>query len=228
MAPTSLPASGSDEQNAPSLTSFPSPNICGHHSPICSGVPFDTTDTAASVEPTSDSPIPASPQKSSSTAVTKPSPDSSKNCVAKKSSEYSPTFAASWRIGHGVCSRSSHSAAAGRITPAANSCTQSRISRTSLLSSRENPGVGSVMLPNSNMPSSPGKARLGHGRRNLAKQQSPTQRGQVFTSPRSHPRAARPSAAGILGTLSRASWLPAQAVVQPDRQRVKREERRKQ
>src|SRR5487761_979007 len=151
MAPTSLPASGSEEQNAPSLTSPASPNICGHHSPICSGVPFDTTATAARVEPTSDSPIPASPQHSSSTAVTKPSPDSSKNCVAKKSSEYSPIFAASWRTGQGVCSRSSHSAAAGRITPAAKSCTQSRISRRSLLSSRENPGVGSLMLPNSNI-----------------------------------------------------------------------------
>src|SRR6185437_693253 len=154
MAPTSLPASGSEEQNAPSFTSLPSPNICGHHSPICSGVPFDTTATAASVEPTSDSPIPASPQNSSSTAVTKPSPVSSKNCAAKKSSEYSPILAASWRIGQGVCSRSSHSAAAGLITAAANSCTQSRVSRTSPLSSRENPGVDSLMLPKSNMLSS--------------------------------------------------------------------------
>ena len=135
------------------MTSAPSPNICGHHSPICSGVPFDTTATAARVEPTSDSPIPASPQNSSSTAVTKPSPDASKNCVAKKSSEYSPIFAASCRMGQGVCSRSSHSAAAGLITCAANSCTQSRISRRSLLSSRENPGVGSLMLPKSNMSS---------------------------------------------------------------------------
>src|SRR5690349_165667 len=151
MAPTSLPASGSEEQNAPSLTSAPSPNICGHHSPTCSGVPFDTTATAARVDPTSDSPIPASPQNSSSTAVTKPSPDSSKNCAAKKSSEYRPTFVASCRIGHGVCSRSSHSAAAGLITSAAKSCTQSRVSRTSLLSSRENPGVGSLMLPKSNI-----------------------------------------------------------------------------
>src|ERR1700727_2100075 len=155
MAPTSLPASGSDEQNAPSLTSLPSPNICGHHSPICSGVPFPTTATAARVEPTSDSPIPASPQNSSSTAVTKPSPDSSKNWVAKKSSEYSPIFDASCSNGHGVGSRSSHSAAAGRITDAANSCTQSRISRRSLLSSRENPGTDSLMLLDSNIFSRP-------------------------------------------------------------------------
>ena len=79
-----------------------------------------------------------------------PSPDSSKNCVAKKSSEYSPILAASCRIGHGVCSRSSQSAAAGRITDAANSCTQSRISRRSLLSSSENwlgvPGVSGPVL----------------------------------------------------------------------------------
>ena len=89
-----------------------------------------------------------------------PSPDASKNWVAKKSSEYSPIFAASWRTGQGVCSRSSHSAAAGRITSAANSCTQSRISRRSLLSSRENPGVGSLMLPNSNMSSGARKPKL--------------------------------------------------------------------
>src|ERR1700749_2213744 len=159
MAPTSLPASGSEEQNAPSFTSAPSPNICGHHSPTCPGVPFNQTAPAPGEEPISDNPIPASPQNSSSTAVTKPSPDASKNCVAKKSSEYSPIFAASWRIGQGGCSRPSHSAAAGRITSAANSCTQSRISRTSLLSSRENPGVGSLMLPNSNMSPGAGKPK---------------------------------------------------------------------
>ena len=33
---------------------------------------------------------------------------------------YSPIFAASWMIGQGVSSRSSHSAAAGRMTSAAN------------------------------------------------------------------------------------------------------------
>ena len=97
--------------------------------------------------------------------MTKPSPDSSKNCVAKKSSEYSPILAASWRIGQGVCSRSSHSAAAGLITSAANSCTQSRISRRSLLSSRENPGVGSLMLPKSNILSGARKpGARGHSR----------------------------------------------------------------
>src|SRR4051794_41931824 len=40
--------------------------------------------------------------------------------------------------GHGVSSRSSHSAAAGRTTPAANPWTQSRTSRWSWLSSIEN------------------------------------------------------------------------------------------
>src|SRR5271169_2090457 len=49
MAPTSLPASGSDEQNAPSLTSPGLPNICGSHSPICSLVPLLATAVAATV-----------------------------------------------------------------------------------------------------------------------------------------------------------------------------------
>jgi len=67
-----------------------------------------------------------------------PRPLGSNHWVAKKSSEYSPILAASSRTGHGVSSRSSHSAPAGLITSAANSCTQSRISRRSALSSREN------------------------------------------------------------------------------------------
>src|SRR5690349_19177478 len=44
-------------------------------------------------------------------------------------------------IGHGVSSRSSHSAAAGRTTSAANSCTQSLTWMTSSDSSRENDTV---------------------------------------------------------------------------------------
>ena len=95
--------------------------------------------------------MPASPQNSSSYATGMPSPDSSKNCVAKKSSEYSPILAASCRIGQGVCSRSSQSAAAGRITDAANSCTQSRMSRRSRLSSSENAGLTSVTLLDGNI-----------------------------------------------------------------------------
>ena len=57
--------------------------------------------------------------------------------------KYSPTFAASWITGHGVSSRSSHSAAAGRMTSLANWCTQSRTSITSSLSSSEKVMFGS-------------------------------------------------------------------------------------
>ncbi len=87
IAPTSLPASGSEEQNAASLRSPGEPNICGTHSPICSGVPLAATPAAARAVPTMASPIPASPQNSSSMATGSPSPVSSKCWVAKKSSE---------------------------------------------------------------------------------------------------------------------------------------------
>jgi hypothetical protein len=95
--------------------------------------------------------MPASPQNSSSNATTIPSPLGSNACWAKKSSEYRPILAASSSMGHGVSSRSSHSEPAGRITLAAKSCTQPRVSRRSALSSREKPpsvaaapGAGSV------------------------------------------------------------------------------------
>ena len=42
-------------------------------------------------------------------------PVGSPNALAMKSIEYRPILAASWMIGHGVSSRSSHSGAAGRI-----------------------------------------------------------------------------------------------------------------
>src|SRR5215472_13870422 len=113
MAETSLPASGSDEQNAASLMSPGEPNICGTHSPTCSLVPLAETATAASELPTMDRPMPASPQNSSSNATGMPSPVGPSHCSAKNSSEYRPILAASSRIGHGVSSRSSHSAAAG-------------------------------------------------------------------------------------------------------------------
>ena len=87
IAPTSEPASGSEEQNAPSLRSPGEPNICGTHSTTCSSVPLARTPAAASDVPTMDSPMPASPQKSSSMVTGKPSPVSSKAWVAKKSSE---------------------------------------------------------------------------------------------------------------------------------------------
>ena len=73
--------------------------------------------------------MPASPQNSSSNAIGMPRPVGPSHCSPKNSSEYRPILAASSRIGHGVCSRSSHSAAAGLITFAAKPCTQSCISR---------------------------------------------------------------------------------------------------
>ena len=66
IAPTSLPASGSEEQNAPSFRSPGEPYIWGIHSMTCSSVPLARTPAAASEVPTMESPIPASPQKSSS------------------------------------------------------------------------------------------------------------------------------------------------------------------
>src|ERR1035438_6907810 len=145
MDPISLPASGSEAQNEPSFTSPGVPNICGIHSPICSGVPLLATETAARALPTSDSAIPASPQNSSSKATGMPSPLGSSHCWPKKSSEYSPILAASSRMGQGVSSRSSHSAPAGLIVSAAKPCTQSRISRRSGPRSRENFPAGPVL-----------------------------------------------------------------------------------
>jgi hypothetical protein len=83
------------------------------------------------------SPIPASPQKSSSLTIGIISPAGSETNCASPSNPYRPIFAASWMIGHGVCSFSSHSCAAGRTTSAANPCTQSRISFWSAFSSSE-------------------------------------------------------------------------------------------
>ena len=61
-------------------------------------------------------------------------------------------MAASSSTGHGVSSRSSHSAAAGLITDSANPCSQSRISTRSSPSSREKAaGLSSLMLPKSNI-----------------------------------------------------------------------------
>src|SRR5215217_2768482 len=136
MAPTSEPAPGSDEQNDPSSGSSGVPNICGNHSPNCSGVPLAARDAAANPVPRIDNAIPASPQNSSSNTVSIPRPVGSADCVANNSTEYRPTLAASWMIGHGVSSRSSHSAAAGRTTVAANSWTQSLTWITSSDSSR--------------------------------------------------------------------------------------------
>src|SRR5690242_18636158 len=121
MAPTSDPAAGSEEQNDASSGSSGVPNICGSHSPSCSGVPLADRDAAAKPVPRIDNAMPASPQNNSSNTVNIPRPVGSAAWVANNSMEYRPTLAASLMIGHGVSSRSSHSAAAGRTTSAANS-----------------------------------------------------------------------------------------------------------
>ena len=146
IALTSLPASVSDEQNAPSLRSPGLPYICGSHSPICSAVPPLATAVAARPVPVSASPMPASPQNSSSKTTGRPRPEGSKLCSATKSSEYRPILAASSMTGHGVSSRSSHSAAAGLITCPAKVCTQSRTSVSSGLRSRLNGAAGSLLM----------------------------------------------------------------------------------
>src|SRR3954454_8841090 len=83
-------------------------------------------------------PMPASPQKSSSLTTGIVSPVGSRKNWASPSKPKRPIFAASWMIGQGVSSRSSHSAAAGRTTPSAKPWTQSRMSFWSWLSSSEN------------------------------------------------------------------------------------------
>ena len=74
---TSEPASGSEEQNAATLTSLASPYIWGIHSPICSGVPCPKIAATASEVPMIAMPMPASPQKSSSLAIGRVRPVSS-------------------------------------------------------------------------------------------------------------------------------------------------------
>ena len=69
IAETSEPASGSEAQKAPSLTSSGVPKHCGIHSPICSGVPCPKIAATASEVPMIAMPMPASPQKSSSLAI---------------------------------------------------------------------------------------------------------------------------------------------------------------
>ena len=87
IAPTSLPASGSDEQNARDLEVAGRPEHLRHPLADLLGVPFAETPAAASAVPTIASPMPASPQNSSSMATGSPSPVSSKCWVAKKSRE---------------------------------------------------------------------------------------------------------------------------------------------
>ena len=89
----------------------------------CSGVPLPAIPAAASPEPMIAMPMPASPQNSSSTATGRVSPVLSPIAFIRKSTLYRPICAASWTMGHGNSSRSSHSWAAGRTTLSAKSCT---------------------------------------------------------------------------------------------------------
>ena len=83
-------------------------------------------------------PIPASPQNSSSLTIG----SSQAALVGVELRQRLEAVEADLRrlrmIGHGVSSRSSHSAAAGRTTSSAKPWTQSRTSRWSWLSSSEN------------------------------------------------------------------------------------------
>ena len=83
---------------------------------ICSGVPLPAIPAAASPEPMIAMPMPASPQKISSTATGNVSPVGSAIAFMMKSMPYRPIWAASSTTGHGNSSRSSHSCAAGRMT----------------------------------------------------------------------------------------------------------------
>ena len=122
------------------MTSSGVPKQRGIHSPICSGLPWPKIDATARAVPMIDIPIPASPQNSSSLTIGSVRPVGSAKNWARPSNPYSPILAASWMIGHGVCSFSSHSWAAGRTTSAANPWTQSRMSFWSWVSSSEKTG----------------------------------------------------------------------------------------
>ena len=143
---TSDPASGSETQNAATWGSDSVPKHWGIHSPHCSAVPLARMAATASVVPMIDMAIPASPQNSSSLTIGIRIPLASNQNDARPSRLYRPILAASWMIGHGVSSRSSHSAAAGRTVCAANPWTQSRMSRWSSLSSSENTGASAPFV----------------------------------------------------------------------------------
>ena len=78
---------GSDEQNAATFGSLMVPNICGTHSPTCSGVPLAASDAAANPVPRMASAMPASPQNISSKTTIMPSPEGSAVCSANNSIE---------------------------------------------------------------------------------------------------------------------------------------------
>jgi hypothetical protein len=89
--------------------------------------------------PEIDRAMPASPQNSSSRVRGRVRPVLSFMLAwAKKSNEYRPIWAASWTMGQGNSSRSSHSSPAGRMTVSAKSWTHFWICCWSSLSWREN------------------------------------------------------------------------------------------
>src|SRR5215831_8646199 len=92
---------------------------------------------AASPEPKIASPMPASPQNSSSAATGSISPLGSAKDWAMKSNPYRPICAASLTTGQGNSSRSSHSWATGRMTSSAKSWTHFWTCWTSSESSSE-------------------------------------------------------------------------------------------
>src|SRR5579875_989303 len=143
---TSEPASGSDTQNAARATFSGVPKHCGSHSPTCSGVPLAKMPATPSVVPKMASPIPASPHAISSITIGVEMPVGSANMLATKSSEYRPILAASWMIGQGVSSRSSHSWAAGRTTFSAKSWTHFWSWIWSSLRAMEKSGIGGTLL----------------------------------------------------------------------------------
>jgi hypothetical protein len=84
---TSLPASGSLTQKAPSWTLSGVPKHCGTHSAACSAVPLATMPDTASVLPKIASVMPASPQHISSLTMGQVRPVGSAKAFATKSAE---------------------------------------------------------------------------------------------------------------------------------------------
>ena len=84
---TSLPASGSLTQNAPSWIFSGVPKHCGIHSACCSGVPLATIPETASVLPKIASVMPASPQHISSKTTGHVRPVGSPTALAPNSME---------------------------------------------------------------------------------------------------------------------------------------------
>ena len=137
IAPTSLPASGSEEQNAPSLRSPGEPNICGH--PLADLLGRAVGADAGRGQRGAD-------DREADAGVTPEQllhrdRDAEPGLVEALGGEeverVEPDLRGLLEDRPRELLRSSHSAAAGRMTSAANSCTQSRRSRWSWPSSKE-------------------------------------------------------------------------------------------